>query len=267
MRAVFLYKSHYSYLKDRLTGPNLWGSKSKFSEFVGVQPAFVSQVLSQKYTLSLEQADLANSFFDHSTEESEFFLLLVLKDRAGSHSLKKHFENQIDLILEKRKSVIERLGKKNEISENTKSIYYSSWLYSAVHVACTIPQLRTRRALSERFNIPIELAGKVLDFLEENFLLTKSTEQYVPTENWLRLGKQSPHIIKHHTNWRQQAIQNLEIQTADDLQYSGIFSMDETTARAVKESLLETIKDQVKKIELAPENDLYIIGCDFFKKK
>jgi len=267
MNDIFNYSNHFSYLKTRLSGALRWGGKTKFATFIGVQPPFLSQVLSEKYSLSLEQADRANQFFDHSKDESEFFLLLVSRDRAGTVSLRKHFEDQISQVLQKRKLVIERLGKKHEISEQSQSIYYTSWLYSAVHVACTIPNLRTRKALAARFQIPVELAGKILDFLRENELVEKRMEEYYPTQNWLRLGLQSPHIIKHHTNWRNQAIQNLEVQTEDDLHYSGIFSMDHKTARHIKDELLDAIKRQNLKIEKAPEEDLYIFGVDFFRKK
>lgn len=266
MSIIFEFNSHYSYLEKRLSGADNWGQKAKFAEHIGVQPAYLSQVLAQKYSLSLEQADLANEYLEHSTEESEFFILLVLKDRAGRVSLRKHFAHQISQILEKRKLLTERLGKKVEISEEVKGVYYSSWLYSAIHVACSVPALRTRKSLVQYFNISTELASKILDYLEENYLLKKEGDQYVLTGNWFRLGQESPHIIKHHTNWRLQAIQSLESQTNADLHYSGIFSLDKKTAELVKSQLLDSIKQQTKNIESAPEEELFVMSVDFFRR-
>lgn len=266
MNTIFNFSTHYDYLKARLDPRHApRGIKSQFSESIQILPAFLSQVLKEKYALSLEQADLANHFFDHSEEESEFFILLTSKDRAGSVSLRKRYQTQINNLLEKRKLLIERLGKKKEISNEAQGVYYSSWHFSAVHVACTIENLRNRKAISEHLNIPFEIVGKILNFLEQHSLITKDLDSYKTTENWLRLSKDSPHIIKHHTNWRLRAISDLEIQTDNDLHYSGIFSIDEKTALQTKEEFLTFLKKQTKSFETAKETDLFAIGVDFFK--
>lgn len=266
MESLFDFKDHYSYLKKRLNDlPR--GGKAKFSGFTRIQPAFLSQVLAKKYPLSLEQADLANSFLEHSVDESEFFILLVSRDRAGSESLKKHFTKQLDHIFKKRQEVVERLGRKIEISKETQGIYYSSWLYSAIHVATTIPHLRKVNQLRDYFKIGSDHLLKILQFLENHQLVTKQGDEFVPTQNWVRLDRSSPHITQLHSNWRHKAIQNFDHQKPRDLHYSGVFSMDEKTAKSVREVLLNTISKEVKKIEAAPEKELYVIGLDFFDLK
>jgi hypothetical protein len=168
MKTIFDCHSHFEYLKIRLNTKAMGrGVKSRFSSFIKIQPAFLSQVLSQKFCLSLEQGDLANQFFDHSNDEARFFLLLISRDRAGSDSLKNHFQNEIESELKKRLSVVERLGKLTEVSDEAKGIYYSSWIYSAAHVACTISTCNTRREIARQLNLPIETVSEVLDFLVE----------------------------------------------------------------------------------------------------
>jgi hypothetical protein len=112
--------------------------------------------------------------------------------------------------------------------------------------------------------MPLEIVGKVLHFLEENGLVRKEGDRYLPTQTWVRIDKNSPLIVKHHTNWRQKAIQNLEQEAQGDLHYSGVFSIDAATAYRIKDNFLETIKTQAKLCEAAKEEDLYIIGVDFF---
>lgn len=265
MEPIFDFQSQFLYLKERLSAENSSrGMKTQLAEALLIQPAFLSQVLSGKYSLSLEQADLANKFFDHATDESNFFLLLVSRDRASTSSLKKHFDHQLNLILKKRQRLIERLGRKAEMSAEVEGIYYSSWMYGAIHIACTIPEMGSRKLISEKLNLSIEVVGNVLDFLTENNFLQKSAEKYKPTDSWARLDKKSPHIIRHHANWRQKAIQNLENQTDDDLHYSGVFSMDQKTARKIQNAVLDFVKLQLKDIEAAKEEDLFVFGIDFF---
>lgn len=263
---IFEYDSHFAYLQDRLKGKGEQrGIKTRFSKALQIQPSFLSQVLRRHFSLSLEQADLANQFFHHSYDEAEFFLLLVSRDRAGSVSLKKHFGQQIKRILDRPLQTVERLGRRAEVSEEAKGVFYSSWLYPAVHVGCTIPRLRTRDAIAEELRMPKEAVGKVLDFLEANGVLERKNDEYHPTKSWIRLEQGSPHTVKLHTNWRLKAIQNLETQTDRDLHFSGIYSMDARTAARIKDRFLDFLKEQQKEIEPAKEEELFVLGIDFFQ--
>ena len=263
MKTVFEYTTHFSYLKERLSD-SARGTKNSFSLALQIQPAFLSQVLKEKYPLSLEQADLANKFFEHSGDESDFFLNLVGRDRAGSVSLKKYYTERLGFIHQKRQQLIERLGRKSMMTPEVQGVYYSSWAYSAVHIACTIPELATKKSLSDKLNISEEFVGKILDFLSENNFLQKSLDRYIPTNTWARLDKGSPHILRHHANWREKAIQNFDNQTDNDLHYSGVFSMDLKTARKIQNAFLDFVKVQLKEIEAAKEENLYVMGVDFF---
>jgi hypothetical protein len=112
--------------------------------------------------------------------------------------------------------------------------------------------------------MPSELVGKVLDFLVTNRLLKKIDDTYETTQSWTRLGKDSPHILKHHSNWRSQAVQHLELETESDLHYSGIFSIDRATALRAKDRLLDLLSTQAKDFERAPAEELVSVGIDLF---
>ncbi len=263
---VFDFTQHASYLDFRLTDPALKrGAKSRFAEALRIQPAFLSQVLAEKYPLSLEQADLANQFFDHSRDEAEFFLMLVGRDRAGTDSLKKYFSGKIAQLLEQRVILADRLEPRREIDERTKGIYYSSWLYSAVHVGCSIPTLQTRRAIIEHFRISPELADSILDFLLEAGMLMKDGDRFLITQTWARVDGRSPHIRNHHTNWRMKSIDHLDELNVDELHYSGVFSADLETIEKIRIHFADFIAQQVKLIEPAPEKELFSITADVFR--
>lgn len=265
--SIFEYNEHFSYLRDRFKKTKSRGIKGQFAEKTQMQPAYLSQVLAKKYSLSLEQADLANSFFEHTIEESEFFLLLVGRDRSGTASLKKHFSKQIDQFRKKRLEVIERLGRKCQVSDGAQEIYYSSWLYSAVHVALTVSDLRRLIPLKNHLGINREKLLQVLQFLESQNLIYKKNDEYFSNQNWVRLESGSPQITKLHTNWRMKAIQSLDNERESDLHFSGVYSLDPKTATLIRESLLENISKQLNRIEGAPEKELYVMNFDFFNLK
>lgn len=266
MSELFSVPDHFAYLqtKFRRSG-EARGIKGRFAQHVRIQPAFLSQVLARKYPLSLEQADLANSFFGHSLDESEYFILLVSRDRAGSTSLQKHFNQKLENLRGKRLDVVERLGKKAFVSGETQGIYYSSWMYGAVHVATTIPSLRKVGAIQDYLGIPREKILRILQFLETHGLLLRKGDEFFPTKTWLRLGRQSPHIDQFHTHWRQRAIQALTQTYDEDLHFSGVYSLDSKTATTIREALLECIEEQAKRIETAPEKDLFALNLDFYQ--
>lgn len=266
--SVFDHDHSFSYLSKRLSPPEgPRGAKARFAEHLRIKPAYLSQVLAKKVALSPEHADLANSYFNHSVEEADFFLLLVNRDRSGSQSLRRHYDRQVRSILQKRLEVTERLGRKGELSAVAQGVYYSSWIFAALHVATTIPALRTPQALRERFGLSAETVARTMKFLEENALVERRGDGFHPTQSWVRLARTSPLITPLHTNWRQAAIRNIPVQEDSDFHFSGIYTLDAKTAEVIREALLTSVREQVLKIETAPEREIFALGVDFFRLK
>ncbi len=264
MESIFDHESHQVYLKMRLTAHGL---KTRFAGALRLAPSYVSQILGNQHSLSLEQADKANEFLRHSPEESEFFFLLVSKDRAGTSRLRKHFEEKIREHKKKRLQVTERLGRKSVIDESVNGTYYASWIYSAAHIACAIDGLNDSETIAGRLGIEKSAVNQVLSFLENNGFLVKKPEGYEITQTWIRLEKPSPHLIKHHSNWRLKAIQNLDRESENDLHYSGLYAIDFKTSIRLKNLILEFLKNQMPAIESAPSQDLYVWNIDLFRMK
>ena len=262
---VFSFSDHFSFLKARFDAPGMVrGSKIKFSKALKIQPAFLSQVLKRKYPLSLEQADLANQFFDHSEDEGEYFLLLVGRDRSGTSSLKATYEKKLTKLADKRLRVVARLGKKSDISPQMKSTYYSSWIYGAVHIACTIPRMGSTTELTNYLGLPKSTVQKAIQFLFKENLIDKKDGFFVANQNWVRLGRDSAEIVSHHTNWRTKAVDHIHLNLNDGLHFSGVYSLNKKAAKAFQDKALDFLKEEIKKFESEKEEDLFSFGMDFF---
>jgi uncharacterized protein (TIGR02147 family) len=242
------------------------GVKLKIANAIRCQPAYISQVLSEKAHLSLEQAEILSNYLGHSTDEKNFFILLVQKNRAGTATLKNFFQEKIDEIHQKRMTLVERIGKiKSALSPEQSSIYYSSWQYAAVHIAVTITELQTLNNLATFLGMSNSRASNVLDFLISCGLIKKTSGRYVAAVSKIRIGNESHVILKHHTNWRAQAIESLEREKIDDLHYSGVFSLSKKDATRIKDLILKTLNDNLKLIYASPmEEELYSYNIDFF---
>lgn len=264
-KSVFEF-SHYKNYLEALVGPRSQrsGLRSSMAKALNCQPTYVSQVLYGNAHLSLEYGETLSDFLGHSREEKHFFLLLIQKDRAGTKALESFFNEELKTLLERRMVLTERLGAKGVLPQVQQAVYYSSWQYAAIHVALTIPELRTTTALSDFFNISKKRVGTVLDFLTTNGLASRKGAEYQVGQVQVRLGNSSPEIIKHHTNWRQQAIESLERETLSDLHYSGVVSISKKDAIKIKDQTLQFIQDSLRIIRDSKEEELYCLNIDFF---
>lgn len=266
---VFDYSSYKPYLEHRLGSKSQRkGLKSKLASTIGIQPAYLSQVLNGLAHLSLEQAEAANTFFGHSQDEAHYFLLLIQKERAGTQPLAKYFDQQINEQLKKRMTLTKRLGSKNGLSKEDHSTYYSSWHYAAIHIALTIPQLQSAESLAIHFRLPQKRVQNVLLFLREKGLATIDSDGgYRPGENFIRLGNDSPNIVQHHTNWRLSAVNSLHRETQDELHYSAVVSLSKKDIKKIKDRILEEIKNNIEIVKQSKEEELYSYCIDFFSLK
>ena len=129
-----------AYLVDRWGGESArTGLRKQMAEHIPVHTTFVSQVLKGRAEFSLEQAQSINEFLGHTEDEGEYFILLILKDRAGVRTLKKRFETKIKAMRDLRLNIQNRLGVKETITEEDRNRFYSNHYYGAIHVLAAIP--------------------------------------------------------------------------------------------------------------------------------
>jgi len=258
---IFEFKSYKQYLIYHLgTLGRRKGLKSALAKAINCQPTYISQILNGHAQMSLEQAEAANRFLNHTEEESHFFLLLVQFEKAGTKPLANYFNNQLQRALNERMVLTKRVGKAKVLSKIDQSEYYSSWTYAAIHIATTISELNSPNKIASFFNLNIQIVNKVLSFLINRRLISKGPDgSFDSGDVTVRLGNNSPNIIKHHTNWRLFAIDALEKETINDLHYSGIVSLSEKDAFK--------IKDSIKVIKDSKEEELFCLNLDFFNTK
>lgn len=243
------------------------GLKSAVARHLNCQPGFISQVLNGNMHLNLEQVSALNSFFNHTKEESHFFMLLVQKQKAGTTDLRKYFTSQLDEILNQRLVLTHRLGTSNTLTDLDRARYYSSWHYAAIHIALTIPELQREEALAAHFRISLSKVHEVIAFLQKSGLVVNSNGSFSSESALTRIGKDSLCISKHHTNWRLQAIESLDQEDLLDIHYSAVVSLSEKDARAIKENIMDQIKVNIDKIRESKEERIYCYTIDFFNLK
>lgn len=266
IKEVFNYLDYREYLIDQLGEQGTrTGLRKKACRHLNCHSTYLSQVLSEKIHLSLEHAEALNDFFQHTKEQSEFFILLVLRGRAGSQKLKTRFEAQIKEVLKKRSLIKNRLKDSVELSLEDQDKFYSHWVYTALHVLVSIKGLQTAEALSQATGIHIKKISEELEFLQKTGLIVGSNGHYSIGPKMVHLSADSNAVIKHHTNWRFHAIQNANQRDHNNLHYSAVVALSQEAVDEIKESLLKNLEKHIKTIEKAPEEMAYIYNFDFYK--
>jgi len=267
-KTVFDFESYKTYLNGRVGGPRQRrGIKSLMAKTLKCQPTYISQVLNGSADFSFEQAEILNRFFGHSREESVFFLLLIQKERAGTRSLQEFIQSQMSEMISKRMEISQRLGHKATLTQEQQSTYYSSWHFAAIHVALTVPELRTKESIKRYLRIPSKKVDEVLKFLLEAGLAKTDGREYLTGEVQIHLGHDSHNITKHHSHWRQQALESLDREELSDLHYSTIVSISREDVLRIKNRILEEIKANQAIIKDSPEEELFAYTADFFSMK
>ena len=133
------------------------------------------------------------------------------------------------------------------LSESEQSVYYSSWHYSAFHMAISVPKYQTLDALYRHFSLTGKQGAEIVAFLVRTGLAQTDGTKVVPGTSWIHLGKESPLAPKNHTNWRLQALRTLDYPDESDLHYTSGISISRDDMPKVKSILVRAL-DQIRDV-------------------
>jgi uncharacterized protein (TIGR02147 family) len=263
---IWDFRAYRPYLMEKLgRSGSRTGLRKKLAEAIPVHSTFVSQVLQGRADFSLEQAEVINTFFEHTDDESEYFILLLLKDRAGTPKLRARFEKKLQSLRDERLNIRKRLDVDTAISAKDRAKFYSSYYYSAIYVLSAIPAYQTIGSLAEATKLSLNQVKEIVEFMIGIGLLQEQKGRVIRGPTHVHLGNDSELILKHHSNWRFHTINHLQFLDQDDVHYSSCISLSQDDAFRVKESLLRNLKSNVEIISKSPEEVAYVMSFDFYK--
>ncbi len=266
MKGLFSYTDYRAYVKDQLGHAGTRsGRKKSAADFLRVHTTYISQIVAGKAHLNLEQAELFNEFFQHSNDEGEYFLLLVMLERAGTKRLRDRWAEKIENLLTRRMQIKERIGAKQGISRENHEQFYSTYIYGAIHVLMSIPGFQNREAIAKALRIPQSQANEMIDFLLKIGILIEKGAKIIHGPNHIHLGNDMLALKKHHQNWRLHTIQNLDFAKKDGLHYSAAVSLSEKDAAQIKEIILSQLKENLSTIGKSKEEVAYVYAFDFYR--
>lgn len=267
-KSIFEYIDYKQYLENwMLAKPGKGrGERSKLAKALKCHSAYISHVLNGMAHLNLEQAEAANKHLKHDAEESHYFILLTLYERAGTGTLKDYFMNQIRVVQERRLTLRNRRDFKQSLSREDQATYYSAWYYSVIDLlAGSSAEFQSPESIAQYLSLPIEMVKGVIEFLLSRGILLTENGQYRLGETKIHLGNDSPMITKHHTNWRLQALHALEQGSSKDFHYSSVVMISRRDLQKIKATLIQAIEEVRSAVKESGEEALFCYALDLFE--
>lgn len=241
------------------------GFYSKLAVKLSTSNAAISQVFKGEREFNQEHALELAEEFNFSEKELSYFLLLTDYARASSYKLKKVLNQQIQKTQQEQQSLMNKVEKDRILTEEVKSIYYSSWLYTGLRNLVALDSFDSLNLLADRLKIHPQQLNKVLDFLTQNqFLIIENKKLKVGPQR-THLENDSPFVTKHHQNWRLKSMTEMANNKDIDLYYTAPMSLSEDLAKKIRSQLLEFISEIVKEVGPSKSETVRCLNIDWFE--
>lgn len=264
--SVFDFQDYREFIKAWINshGVEKRGLKSELALVMGVSSSLMSQVLKGDKDLSPEQAAEAAGHFAFSELESDYWFAMIEKDRAGTVKLRQRSERKMRQLHEQAKILSRRIRKDVVLSEEIKAIYYSTWIYSGLRNLSSLPEMKEVNDLAKRLKIPPLLAAEMVHFLLQNGLC-KTDEKgltYGPAQTFLE--KESPYVLNHHRNWRQRALEVMELRREKDFFFSSPLSLSRKVAEDLRGQIAAFLQQVFSQTGPSPSEVVACLNLDWF---
>lgn len=266
-QSVFEFESYKEYVRAAFARAEKGGRglRQKLAQFLACQDSYVSLVLSGDRHFSVEQGEGVARFLHLPPEEKEVFLLLLLRDRAGTEESRKYFHQQVEERRQRYLDFRSRVQIESDLSDAEKMTYYSSALYAKVHMFLTLPGEWAAEKLARRFRVPPERITEVCQFLASRGLIEEKAGKYSRASKFLFLGKRSPFVGQHHANWRLDAVQAIQERKEEGVHLSMAVTLSEKDADELRRRIAAFVQECSELIKGSKEETLMAFCLDFYR--
>lgn len=243
------------------------GIYAKLAQHLNVHTTLISHIFKGDKHLSLEQAALVADFFGYNDLETEYFMALVQKEKAGNVSYRSYAQKQVEQLKEKSKKLSERIPIKAKLTEQDKAIFYSQWYYSGLRLLASIPTFANEEKIKKYFDLPAKTINEVLNFLLKTGLCKRDQRKLSVGPAHTYIGSDSPLVTRHHGNWRLKVLEQATQLSEQDLMFTGPLTISAQDALEVRELLVKMVEKIKSTVDKTEPEELYCLNIDWVKIK
>jgi uncharacterized protein (TIGR02147 family) len=264
---IFEFKSYRKFLQERSKSlpARGRGELTRIAQAVGVHTTMISHIMKGTTDFSLEQTLKLADYLNLNDLETDYLVALVQAERAGDVKTKAYCQSKVKQMQEQTMNLSARLKMQNDLSEEDRVFYYSSYTYSYVRLLCSIERFQNFEALQVETKIPAKRLRTILDFLLRCQLCEEKGNRYIYSPKPTYLEASSALVTRHHLNWRQKTQERMEGLRQEDLVFTFPTVLSEEDFLLIREKLVQAI-EEVKKISgPSPTDHLYCFNLEWLK--
>ncbi len=241
------------------------GALSKMAASGGMQVSFLSQVLTRKVHLSREQSWQICRSLGLSELEQKYFMTLLDLAKAQQPSYRENLLQELKALSHRRLNLKDRFPVADSLSEEQKSLYFSSYLYSSVHLLIMIPSFSNKSDIAHYLKISVDTVSKILRDLVSMRILEEKNDRYRIRKKRIHLSNDASMIIRHHTNWRLRALSAIERNNAESLHYSSLVTISDKDAHKLKSMMVDLVGKFGDTVKDSKSERCFVFNTDFFE--
>jgi len=241
------------------------GTLRKLAQVLRVHTTMLTHIFRGDSHLSMEHAVKVAAFLGLDELETEYFMNLVQRDRAGDQDCRRYFDQHLAKMRKRALMLKNRLGKKSELAEESRARFYSDWTYSAAHLLQAIPGLDHPQAFSEFLRLPLLEVRKILAFLVETGLSEEKRGRYHIGTASTFLPRDSVFSRSFQQSWRLRVLQQSHDLREEELAFTNPVVVSHADFAKIRELLVELIKEFGRVAEPSPSEVLSCLNIDWVK--
>lgn len=261
-------KTYREYIKaciarDRDAGKT--GAVKRLARVLKVHSTYVSQVIKGKSDFSVDQALGFCLHEKMSPDQTEYFLDLVCRDRAGTKETRTHYQARIDRRLSELADMKKRWQISESLTADQEQKYYHSWLPQVVHLFCQLPGRHTIASIAEKIGVHEGAVLPVVEDLESIGFIERTSEGIKSIRDSVHLGRGSRFTSRNTVNWRLKVISDItSTGQLPGIHYSSVVSMSRKAAEEIDKLILKHLDEMRDVIVPSPSEALYSYCLDFY---
>jgi hypothetical protein len=252
--------SHYlEILEDRIGAAPKRGYRGDLAAAMKVHSSYLTRIMAGNAHLTPDQAADLAAYWKLGEAETRAFILLVMRDRAGSPALKRSLDAQLAEIRATENRLSTQISAKRS-SQEDHALYYSSWHYPAIHVLLLVPANRTPEKLATLLQLPKAQILTSLAELEKIGLAKRAPGgEWTPIVRDLHLADQTLWTPIIHASWRQKATLRIGERRDEEFHYSGIHTCTKDDAERIRKLWRETLLECRKIASDSPRDETHFV--------
>ena len=263
---IYNYDNYREYLRDYIsTLPKSGrGQLKKIADFLNVHSTFVSQVLNGLKDFSMEQCYQITKFLSLTDKESDYFLLMLQMNRAGTSELKKHFQSKLNVVKHKLTQVKEQVGTHKELTEHDRLQYYSDWRYALIWLSTFFEENKTIENIASFLKLPRKEVKVIIEFLLETGICLEEDQNILPSTKRIHIPTGSSSLKNHHLNWRLKSLEFINDAKEANLAFTAPICLSKKDFKKINSLALEYISNISKIVEESPPEIIACLNIDCF---